>query len=71
MHIKLWKLLENLLKKCQARPASIIPYLNVDKLSFDRLLIRPSVLDFFSQPSKLLLQGVDPLVDGLDFGGIG
>ena len=50
---------------------SLIPHHTMDKLSFDRLLIRPSVLDFFSQPSKLHLQGIDLPVDGLDFGGIG
>ena len=56
---------------CQARPASLIPHHAMDKLPFDRLLIRPAALDFFSQPPKLFLQGVDLLVDGFDFGGIG
>ena len=49
----------------------IIPHLAMHKLSFDRLLIRSPVLDFFSQPPNPLLQGVDLLVDGFDLGGVG
>ena len=40
-----------------------IPHQAMHKFFFDRLLIRPSVLDFFSQPAKLLLQGIDLLVN--------
>ena len=71
MHIKPWKLQENLLKKCQVHPASLIPHHTAYKLPFNILQKRPLVFHFFSQPPEFLLQGIDLLVDGFDFGGIG
>ena len=71
MHIKPWKLQENLLKKCQVHPASLIPHHTMDKPSFNIFQERPLVFHFFSQPPEFLLQGVDFLVDGFDFIGIG
>jgi hypothetical protein len=50
--IKRTKILEITVKsfeKLLAQPASLIPHHTMHKLPFNRLLIRPAVLDFFSQ----------------------
>ena len=58
-------------ENCQARPASLIPHHAMDNLPLNVFQIGPLVLDLLPQPPKLLLQGVDLLVDGFDFGGAG